>query len=102
MRYQFNVTPAAQGSLAELWLLADSKGRSDIVWAMDLIERELHDDPHVKSEIVFLSSNVHMIARGALTVYFIINEDDRRVDVVSVERRPDPSQNGKPSHGKVV
>ena len=70
--------------LAQLWIDVDVR---DAVNAATLqIDAELAYDPHLKGEEV--SEGLRRIDIAPLRAYFIVSEDDSRVEIVGVRRAP--------------
>jgi hypothetical protein len=66
--------------LARVWL--DSRGRAAIDAAAMRIDAELSRDPHLKGEEV--AEGLRRVDISPLRAYFVISDDDRKVDVVGV------------------
>jgi len=71
----------AEAELIELW--SDTRLRREITAAVDILDEELRVDAHQKS--VPISKDFQAIGRSLVTLYFRIDEADRKVLVVSIQ-----------------
>jgi hypothetical protein len=83
---RFTVTwwDEALQELAQLWL--DGDVRDALNTAALQIDAELSRDPHLKGQEV--AEGLRRIDIGPLRAYFVVNQDDRMVEIVGLRRAP--------------
>jgi len=90
MKFTVVWIPASEAQLATIW--ASAFDRSAVTAAANAIDAMLRRDPIVRGET--FSQTVRVLVEEPLLVKFVVDEDDRIVRVLTVERVPvDPSRN---------
>lgn len=81
IRYTVTYSPAAEDLLAQLWI--DSENRTQIAVATNEIDKLLSSNPAKNS--THLSEGLYRVEIKPLLVHFVVEEQDRRVTVWSVQ-----------------
>jgi hypothetical protein len=81
-RYDVVWVESASDDLARFWLRATDQ--QVISEAADLADQVLATDPVSQSDA--LSEGLRAITSGSLRIFFVIYEDDRKVEVLYVKR----------------
>lgn len=90
MKYTVVWIPAAEAQLATIWI--NSIDRSAVTAAADTIDDSLRTDPILRGET--LRRTIRVMVEEPLQVKYSVDEDDRIVRVLNVQRLPiDVSRN---------
>ncbi len=81
-RYTVVWVESATDDLAIFWMRAADK--QAITDSADLADKFLAIDPAAKSD--FLSEGLRAVTVGLLRLFFMIHEDDRKVEILYVKR----------------
>ena len=90
MKFTVVWIPAAEAQLATIW--ASAFDRAAVTAAANTIDEKLRRDPILRSEAI--SQTLRVLIEEPLLARFVVEEDDRIVRVLAIERAPaDPSRN---------
>jgi hypothetical protein len=81
-RYTVVWVESATDDLARFWLKA--AGKQAIADAADLADKFLAVDPAARSDV--LSEGLWAVTVGSLRLFFVLHDDDRKVEMLYVKR----------------